>query len=77
MTATTSAQQPALEDILERRLPSALARHDEALLASGVAQNDMKETKDAFAALGLLHQEKAPASLRDRLLASRQRKGKF
>lgn len=68
-----------LEDLLERRLPSAIARHDASLEAAGITSQDVASTKDAIASLGLLAPKAEPPSpsLRDRLLASRQRKGKF
>jgi len=68
-----------LEDLLEKRLPSALHRHDAELSSGGVADQDLAATKNAIAAIGIAGAPKAPppTSLRDRLLASRQRGGKF
>lgn len=68
-----------LEELLERRLPSALHRHDAELAARGVADGDLRATKDAIAAVGALGVApmSPPTSLRDRLLASKKRAGKY
>jgi putative transcriptional regulator len=70
---------PALEDLLERRLPSAIARTDAALASAGSANADIAGAKDAVAAIGLASVSPAapPATLKDRLLASRARSGKY
>lgn len=68
-----------LEDLLERRLPSALARKDAALAAAGIPTTDVAGTKNAVAAIGLAGSSPAtpPSGVRERLLASRQRQGKY
>lgn len=66
-----------LEDLLERRLPSAIARDDDALRAAGVSDAELRETKDAIAALGLLAPSRPGDGLRARLLASAARGGKY
>lgn len=67
-----------LEDLLQRRLPSAVARHDASLAEAGVPDADLAGTKDSVAALGLATDAEAPpAGLRDRVLASRQRQGRY
>ena len=60
-----------LEHLLERRLPSAIARDDAALHDAGVSDAELRETKDAIAALGLLEPSRRPgADLRARLAAA-------
>ncbi|MBX3213032.1 MAG: cupin domain-containing protein [Labilithrix sp.] len=67
-----------LEDLLQRRLPSAVSRDDASLAESGVADADLAGTKDAVAAVGLATSPAAPpAALRERLLASRERPGRY
>ncbi|MBX3220141.1 MAG: cupin domain-containing protein [Labilithrix sp.] len=67
-----------LEDLLQRRLPSAVARDDASLANAGVTDTDLAGTKDAVAAIGLVTAPAAPpAALRERLLASRQRQGRY
>ncbi len=67
-----------LEDLLERRLPSAVARDDASLAAAGVPDADLAGTKEAVAAIGLVTPPATPpASLRERILASRKRDGRF
>ena len=67
-----------LEDLLQRRLPSAVARDDAALAKAGVAEVDLAATKEAVAAIGLTTPPAAPSpSLRERVLASRGRPGRF
>jgi putative transcriptional regulator len=74
-----SEATPSLEDLLERRLPSALSRHDDALASAGIGDSDVAATKNALAAVALATTSPAapPPSLRDRLLASRNRTGSF
>jgi quercetin dioxygenase-like cupin family protein len=74
-----SDSQPGIETLLERRLPSAIARHDDDLVAGGVAESEIAATRNAVAALGVAEAGRAspPAALRERLLASRRRGGKF
>jgi quercetin dioxygenase-like cupin family protein len=69
----------SLEDLLEARIPSAAERLDSALASGGIADRDIAATKTALAALGRSGAAPAPppASLRDRVLASWQRKGKY
>ncbi len=67
-----------LEDLLQRRLPSAVARDDASLARAGVSDDDLAGTKDAVAAIGLATDAAAPpAALRDRVLASRARPGRY
>ncbi|MBX3263894.1 MAG: cupin domain-containing protein [Labilithrix sp.] len=67
-----------LEDLLQRRLPSAFARDDASLVQAGVAAADLAGTKDAVAAIGLTTSAAAPPpALRERLLASRGRPGRY
>ena len=70
---------PGLEDLLERRLPSALARHDASLAAAGIAYAEVAATKDALTAVAIAGAAPAalPSGLRNRLLASRKRNGKY
>lgn len=69
----------SLEDLLERRLPSALHRHDDALASAGRSDEEVASAKDALAAvaLGTTSPEAPAPALRDRLLASQQRTGRF
>jgi quercetin dioxygenase-like cupin family protein len=68
----------ALEDLLQRRLPSAVARDDASLASVGIANADLAGVKDAVAALGLTASPAAPPpAVRERLLASRLRQGRF
>lgn len=67
-----------LEDLLQRRLPSAVARDDASLAEAGVSEADLAGAKDSVAAIGLATTAEAPpAGLRDRVLASRQRQGRY
>jgi quercetin dioxygenase-like cupin family protein len=68
-----------LEDLLERRLPSAIPRTDDALAASGSADAEIGRSKDAIAAVGIAAASPAapPGTLRERLLASRGRPGRY
>lgn len=73
-----SDANPGLEDLLQRRLPSAVARDDGSLASAGIADTDLAGTKDAVAALGLTPAPAAPpADLRARLLASHERGGRY
>jgi quercetin dioxygenase-like cupin family protein len=80
MTESTT-QTNGLEDLLERRLPSALHRHDAELSSSGIPDHDLRATKNAIAAVGAVGvaPKSPPSSLRDRLLASasKKRTGKY
>jgi len=72
------SSRPSLEDVLERHTVSSLARFDAALAEAGVRPDEIASARDAAAALALAETPRAPgASLRDRLLASRARKGKY
>jgi quercetin dioxygenase-like cupin family protein len=67
-----------LEDLLQRRLPSASLRDDAAFMTAGASAADLAATKDAVAAIGLTAPSAAPPpSVRDRLLASQQRGGRY
>ena len=67
-----------LEDLLQRRLPSAVARDDASLAKAGVPDADVAVTKDAVAAIGLTTKAEAPpGGLRERVLASHQRQGRY
>jgi putative transcriptional regulator len=67
-----------LEDLLQRRLPSAVARDDDSLAKSGVADTELAAMKETVAAIGLTTaQEAPPAALRERLLASQKRGGRY
>lgn len=67
-----------LEDLLQRRLPSAVARDDDSLAKTGVADSELAATKDAVAAIGLTATPETPAAaLRERLLASHGRAGRY
>lgn len=70
---------PDLEDLLERRLPSAIHRDDAALASAGASDAEVAATKDAIVAVGLAatHREAPSGALRERLMASRQRPGKY
>lgn len=68
----------SIEDLLQRRLPSAVARDDASLANAGVTNTDLAGVKDAVAAIGLTTSPAAPpAGVRERLLASRSRQGRF
>jgi putative transcriptional regulator len=68
----------SLEDILEPRALSSLPRYDAALQRTGIASKDIAATRDAAAAVGLAEKPRTPgSSLRERLLASHARPGKF
>jgi putative transcriptional regulator len=71
--------RPGLEDLLERRSPSALSRHDASLVEAGVSGADIAQTKGAIAAIGVATTTRTapPDSVRDRLLASTKRRGKY
>ena len=67
-----------LEDLLQRRLPSAVARDEASLARAGVPDTDVAGTKDAVAAIGLTTKAEAPPTgLRERVLASHQRQGRY
>ena len=70
-----------LEGLFEVSTPSALSRRDEALTSGGVAPADLAKAKDALAAVGLATTEataRGPGgSLKDRLLASVARDGRY
>lgn len=67
-----------LEDLLQRRLPSAVTRDDVSLAKAGVPDADVAATKDAVAAIGLTTDAAPPPpELRDRIVASRQRQGRY
>lgn len=67
-----------LEDLLERRLPSAVVRYDAEIVGAGVSEKALAATKEAVAAIGLTTTPStAPPSVRERLLASAKRAGPF
>lgn len=68
-----------LEDLLERRLPSAITRDEASLRAAGVSDEELRATKDAIATLGLsgLAPARPSGDLRARLLASAGRGGRY
>jgi quercetin dioxygenase-like cupin family protein len=67
-----------LEDLLQRRLPSAIARDDASLARAGVADTELAAVKDTVAAIGLTTSPTAPSKgVRERLLASGLRQGRF
>jgi putative transcriptional regulator len=73
-----SDESLGLEDLLQRRLPSAVARDDASLARAGVADSELAGVKEAVAALGLTASPVAPSpGVRERLLASRLRQGRF
>jgi len=71
------SESVSLEALLERRLPSAIERDDAALRDAGTSDADIAATKNAVAALGLLAPVRPGSPLRDRLLASAKRGGKY
>jgi putative transcriptional regulator len=75
----TAESTQNLEDLLEKRLPSALHRHDKELSSAGVSDGDLAGTKNAIAAIGAIgvSPKSPPSSLRDRILASKKRNTKF
>jgi len=72
-------ESASIEDLLEPRIPSALARQDVAILGAGVTSDELAATKDALAAFALAATTAtAPSpSLRERVIASRKRPGKY
>ena len=67
-----------LEDLLQRRLPSAVGRDDASLAKSGVVDAELAGAKEAVAAIGLTTSPAMPpTTVRERLLASRMRQGRF
>ena len=67
-----------LEDLLQPRLPSAVARDDASLAKAGVSDVDLAAAKDAVAAIGLTTDPAPPSpALRERVLASRRRQGRY
>jgi len=75
---TVTDSNLGLEDLLQRRLPSAVTRDDASLAKAGVPDADVAATKDAIAAIGLTAEAAAPPpGLRDRIVASRQRQGRY
>lgn len=76
-----SAPSPKLEDLVDLvdpRVPSAIARDDEELAAAGIPNSDLAATKNAFAAVGRAESPEPPsAELRARLLASAGRGGRY
>ena len=74
-----SYSPPSLEDLVERRQPSALARQDAELCDAGAAPGEIAATRDALAALAVAGSSPRPppSALRDRLVASRSRSGKY
>jgi putative transcriptional regulator len=77
----TLSSSPCLEDLLEPKTPSAAERLDASLAEDGASDREIAETKAAVAALGqaaLSSSPEAPsASIRDRILASSARPGKY
>ena len=71
------SESSSLEALLERRLPSAIDRDDAALRDAGATDTDIAATKNAVAALGLLSPVQPGSALRDRLLATAKRGGKY
>lgn len=74
------SESVSLEALLERRLPSAIDRDDAALRAAGTTDAEIAATKNAIAALGLappLSPLRPGTPLRERLLASARRGGKY
>lgn len=74
-----SEPSASLEDLLDRRVPSALARQDAALLEAGITSDELAATKDALAAFAIASttREAPSPSLRERIVASRGRSGKY
>ncbi len=79
MTDPKLTPEPSLEDLLAAGVPSAIERDDAKLLAAGVSKADIAGTRDAIAAVGLAEAiaETPPSSLRDRILATRARGGRY
>jgi putative transcriptional regulator len=75
----TLSSSPCLEDLLEPKTASAAERLDASLLADGASDRDIAETKAAVAALGraAASPEAPPATLRERILSSSGRPGKY
>ncbi len=69
----------ALEDLLVSQLPSALFRNDAALASQGFETNEIRATKEAVAALAGLASvpQVPPSSLRDRIVFSSSRRGRY
>jgi hypothetical protein len=71
----------SVEDLLEARAPSAMARADAALIAEGLPPSEILLAKEAMAALGALAYPTAstapPLRVRDRILASARRGGAY
>jgi quercetin dioxygenase-like cupin family protein len=72
---------PPLESLLVQYLPSELGRAEAALVDSGVAEEEIRATLDAVAAIGLAAAPEAPPSpsrsIRERLVATERRVGKY
>ncbi len=79
MTDPKLAPEPGLEDLLAAGVSSAIARDDAALAAAGVPQAAIAGTRAAIAAVGLAGTiaEPPPSTLRDRILATRARGGRY
>lgn len=77
-TAVSDTQPLDLSELLEPRMPSAMLRHERDALAEGTPREELAGGQRAVAALGLAGSPEAPPSLlRDRILASASRPGKF
>lgn len=68
-----------IAELLEVDAPSAIARRDAALTAKGLGAAELADAKTALVAVavGTPEAAKAPAALRDRVLASMKRTGRF
>lgn len=70
-----------LARLLDAATASGLTRRDETLVAAGVPEGELARAKDALAALALAASEDArepkPPALRERLLASVRREGRY
>lgn len=74
----SEAEALDLGELLEPRLPSAMQRHDRAAVEAGAAADELARAKAAVAALGLVTAPEAPPpSVRERVLASATRPGRF
>jgi putative transcriptional regulator len=74
-----SEPSTSLEDLLDRRVPSALARQDAAMVEAGIATEELAATRNALAAFAVASTilEAPSSTLRDRVVASRGRPGKY
>jgi quercetin dioxygenase-like cupin family protein len=69
---------PTLESLLMHHLPSDLGRTQAALVNSGISDGEIRRTANAIAAIGLAAApESPPSSVRDRLMATERRGGKY